>query len=108
VEGDATIIESHKREAQPHYEGGRGYQPVVAYWVEQRRVDFERIRAHAEKKREVDGYKLARALHDAALAPLAGLRLAEPLETERYRAELFALRNAILRTLGPPGDPSAL
>jgi hypothetical protein len=35
VEGDATIIESHKREAQPHYEGGRGYQPVVAYWVEQ-------------------------------------------------------------------------
>ncbi|MGI0015299.1 MAG: transposase, partial [Nitrososphaera sp.] len=32
---DATIQESHKREAQFHYKGGRGYQPSVIYWVEQ-------------------------------------------------------------------------
>lgn len=31
---DGTIIESHKKEALPHYQGGRGYQPVVAYWAE--------------------------------------------------------------------------
>lgn len=31
---DGTIIESHKKEALPHYEGGRGYQPLVAYWAE--------------------------------------------------------------------------
>ena len=34
VDQDATIIESHKRAALPHYEGGRGYQPMVAVWVE--------------------------------------------------------------------------
>ena len=32
---DATIQESHKQEALPHYKGGRGYQPVAIYWVEQ-------------------------------------------------------------------------
>jgi hypothetical protein len=31
---DGTIIESHKKEALPHYMGGRGYQPVVAFWAE--------------------------------------------------------------------------
>jgi Transposase DDE domain group 1 len=31
---DATIIESHKQAALCHYEGGRGYQPMVAVWAE--------------------------------------------------------------------------
>lgn len=34
IDQDATIIESHKRAAQAHYEGGRGYQPMVAVWAE--------------------------------------------------------------------------
>ena len=34
VDQDATIIESHKAAAQAHYEGGRGYQPMVAVWAE--------------------------------------------------------------------------
>jgi hypothetical protein len=34
IDQDATIIESHKRGALPHYEGGRGYQPMVAVWAE--------------------------------------------------------------------------
>jgi hypothetical protein len=34
VDQDATIIESHKQAACPHYEGGRGYQPMVAVWAE--------------------------------------------------------------------------
>lgn len=34
VDLDATLIESHKAAARPHYEGGRGYQPVLALWAE--------------------------------------------------------------------------
>lgn len=34
VDLDATIIESWKREAKPTYEGGTGYQPVLALWAE--------------------------------------------------------------------------
>jgi len=34
VDQDATIIESHKESALAHYEGGRGYQPMVAVWAE--------------------------------------------------------------------------
>jgi len=35
LDHDGTIQESHKREALPHYQGGRGYQPAAIYWVEQ-------------------------------------------------------------------------
>jgi hypothetical protein len=35
LDHDATIQESHKREALPHYKGGRGYQPTAVVWVEQ-------------------------------------------------------------------------
>ena len=34
VDQDATIIESHKAAALSHYEGGRGYQPMLAVWAE--------------------------------------------------------------------------
>jgi len=34
IDQDATIIESHKQAARAHYEGGRGYQPMVALWAE--------------------------------------------------------------------------
>ena len=34
VDQDATIIESHKREALCTYEGERGYQPMLAVWAE--------------------------------------------------------------------------
>ena len=34
VDQDATILESHKEAAYWHYEGGRGYQPMVAVWAE--------------------------------------------------------------------------
>jgi hypothetical protein len=32
---DATILESRKREALPHYKGGRGYQPTAVVWAEE-------------------------------------------------------------------------
>jgi hypothetical protein len=34
VDQDSTIIESHKKEAKPTYEGGYGYQPMLAVWAE--------------------------------------------------------------------------
>ena len=34
IDQDATLIESHKEACLPHYEGGRGYQPMVAVWAE--------------------------------------------------------------------------
>jgi hypothetical protein len=34
VDEDATIIESHKKAALPHYDGGHGYQPMLAVWAE--------------------------------------------------------------------------
>ncbi len=35
LDHDATLQESHKQQALPHYQGGRGYQPAAIYWVEQ-------------------------------------------------------------------------
>ena len=35
IDHDGTIIEAHKREARVAYEGTRGYQPLVAVWVEE-------------------------------------------------------------------------
>jgi len=35
LDHDATLQESHKREALGHYQGGRGYQPAAIYWGEQ-------------------------------------------------------------------------
>jgi hypothetical protein len=34
IDLDATIIESWKKEAQRTYEGGKGYQPLLAAWAE--------------------------------------------------------------------------
>jgi hypothetical protein len=34
VDQDATIVESHKAAARPHYDGGRGYRPMLAVWAE--------------------------------------------------------------------------
>src|SRR5271157_1069324 len=41
---DATVIESWKREAKPTYEGGSGYQPVLALWAEMNVVMADEFR----------------------------------------------------------------
>jgi hypothetical protein len=41
---DATVIESWKREAKPTYEGGTGYQPVLALWAEMNVVVSDEFR----------------------------------------------------------------
>jgi hypothetical protein len=44
IDMDATVIESWKREAKPTYEGGSGYQPMVALWAEMNVVVAEEFR----------------------------------------------------------------
>ena len=44
IDHDGTIIESHKRDAKMAYEGTRGYQPLVAVWVEQDLVVADEFR----------------------------------------------------------------
>jgi hypothetical protein len=44
IDLDATVIESHKREAYWTYLGDKGYQPVVAYWAEQDLIVADQFR----------------------------------------------------------------
>lgn len=44
IDLDATLIESHKREAKATYEGYRGYQPLVAVWAEKALVVADEFR----------------------------------------------------------------
>lgn len=56
VDLDATIIESYKQEARPAYQGGSGYQPMLALWAEMNLVLADEFRdgnvpAHMEPLR---------------------------------------------------------
>src|ERR1700680_2667988 len=44
IDLDSTIIESWKQEAQPTYQGGRGYQPMLALWAEMNLVLADEFR----------------------------------------------------------------
>lgn len=44
VDFDSTFQASNKREAKEHYEGGTGYQPMLATWVEQQLVVYDEFR----------------------------------------------------------------
>lgn len=44
IDHDATIIESHKRDALMAYDGTRGYQPIVSVWAEQSLVVADEFR----------------------------------------------------------------
>jgi hypothetical protein len=53
IDLDATIIESWKRQARATYQGGKGYQPVLAVWAEMDLVVTDEFRdgnvpAHSE------------------------------------------------------------
>jgi hypothetical protein len=65
---------------------------------------FSSVLAHAEAKRSVERFRLARALHDAANAPTAGLRLLLPFDPAAYRSFLTSLRDDLLRGLSLPSS----
>jgi hypothetical protein len=54
LDHDATIQESHKREALPHSQGGRGYQPAAVYWVEQDVVVADEVPGRERRRGDGD------------------------------------------------------
>ena len=92
VDQDATIIESHKRSALWHYEGGRGYQPMVAVWAEMDLVLADEFR---------DGNVPAKQ-EPLACAQLAFAAL-PPTVTQRYfRGDSACHENELLDWLRHP------
>jgi len=90
VDVDASIHESKKREALWTYDGVRGYQPVIAYWVQQGVIVGDEFRdgnvpagmGNEEFLRRVfaglpDGIQVRRVRGDTALYEQRALRMLE-------------------------------
>ena len=94
LEMDATCIESRKREAMPLYEGGRGYQPEVVYWVEQDLVLADEFRDGnvPAGKRPLDVIRRAFAA------------LPDSVEHRRFRADSAAYHEDVLHWLSEPAQ----
>ena len=74
VDLDATIIESHKCQAQLTYQGTKGYQPQLALWAEMD-VETRRLAARCLYASDWDDVA-ARAEADAAIATALRFRAA--------------------------------
>lgn len=94
LELDATCIESHKREAMPLYEGGRGYQPEVVYWVEQDVVLADEFR---------DG-NVPAGKRPLEVVRRAFAALPESVEQRRFRADSAAYEEHLLQWLADPAQ----
>jgi hypothetical protein len=92
VDQDATIVESHKATAYYHYEGGRGYQPMVAVWAEADLVLADEFR---------DGNVPARQ-DPLACAKLAFAALPPNLNHRYFRGDSACHEQALLEWLGHP------
>ena len=92
VDQDATIIESHKRTALYHYEGGRGYQPMVAVWAELDLVVADEFR---------DGNVPARQ-EPLACAKLAFAALPGTITKRYFRGDSACHENDLIEWLKSP------
>jgi hypothetical protein len=92
VDQDATIIESHKQNALPHYEGGRGYQPMVALWAEGDLIVADEFR---------DGNVPARQA-PLACAQMAFAALPENLKERYFRGDSACHENELIQWLKDP------
>src|SRR5208283_3224407 len=92
VDQDATIIESHKQSALPHYEGGRGYQPMVAVWAEADLVLADEFR---------DGNVPAQQ-EPLSCAQMAFAALPENIQERYFRGDSACHENGLLGWLGHP------
>jgi hypothetical protein len=100
VDQDATIQQSHKKEALPHYEGGRGYQPMIAVWAETQLVLADEFR---------DG-NVPAGMEPLTVAKRAFAALPETVEQYFYRADSASYEWKLLdwlrneqRSAGPKG-----
>jgi hypothetical protein len=94
LEMDATIIESHKKQALPHYKGGRGYQPSLVYWVEQDLVVADEFR---------DG-NVPAGKGPVEVVKRAFAALPASVEHRRFRADSAAYEDTTLKWLADPAN----
>jgi hypothetical protein len=92
VDQDATIIESHKAAAQPHYQGGRGYQPMLAMWAEADLVLADEFR---------DGNVPARQA-PRTCAQRAFAALPEGIKTRYFRGDNACYESGLIEWLSDP------
>jgi hypothetical protein len=92
VDQDATIIESHKEKALTHYEGGRGYQPMVAVWAEADLVLADEFR---------DG-NVPALQTPLTCAQLAFAALPDNIEQRYFRGDSACHENVLLSWLKHP------
>jgi len=95
LDHDATLQESHKREARPHYQGGRGYQPTAAYWVEQDLVVADEYR---------DG-NVGAGMATLPLIQRAFASLPATVTTFYFRADTACYNEPTLKWLADPQRP---
>ncbi len=95
LDHDATIQESHKREARPHYQGGRGYQPTAVVWVEQDLVLADEYR---------DG-NVGAGMATLPLIQRAFASLPATVTTFAFRADTACYDERTLKWLADPARP---
>ncbi|MGH7752119.1 MAG: IS1380 family transposase [Gemmatimonadales bacterium] len=95
LDHDATVIESHKREALAHYQGGRGYQPAAVYWVEQDLVVADEYR---------DG-NVPAGMANLPLIRRAFASLPPSVTTYYFRADSACYDERVLKWLADPQRP---
>jgi hypothetical protein len=95
LDHDATIQESHKREALPHYKGGRGYQPTAVYWGEQDLVVADEYR---------DG-NVGAGMATLPLIQRAFASLPPMVTTFYFRADTACYDERTLQWLADPARP---
>jgi hypothetical protein len=95
LDHDATIQESHKRAALPHYQGGRGYQPTAVYWVEQDLVVADEYR---------DG-NVPAGMETLRLIQRAFASLPSTVRTFYFRADTACYDERTLQWLADPARP---
>jgi hypothetical protein len=95
LDHDATLQESHKREALPHYQGGRGYQPTAVVWVEQDLVVADEYR---------DG-NVGAGMETLPLIRRAFASLPPTVTTYAFRADTACYDERTLQWLADPARP---
>ena len=92
IDQDATIVESHQRAAFDHYQGGRGYQPMIALWAEADLIVADQFR---------DGNVPA---HQEPLSccQMAFAALPETVTTRYFRGDSACYENNLLDWLSSP------
>jgi hypothetical protein len=89
---DATIIESHNREARWHYKEGRGYQPEAVVWAEEDLVVADEFR---------DG-NVPAGMQPLDVARRAFAALPETVRERAFRGDSTCYEESLLRWLVDP------